>query len=147
MDTIDERILEELTANGRATTSEIGRRVNLSVPAVAERIRKLQDAGVIEGYAARIRRAKSRYRLLAFVSVRLAEPAAITPFCQAMAQHPAVLECHHIAGAFDYLMKVQVADTDGLEEFLSHDLKGQAGVAASNTMVVLSTAKDRPVRY
>ena len=143
MDQIDQSILRELSANGRATVSEISRRVSLSVPAVAERIRKLEEAGIIESYTVKIDRRKGGFGLMAFISVRIDSTEHIEPFREAVLRFPAVLECHHIAGPYDYLLKVLVEDTEGLEEFLSGSLKRISGVAGSNTAVVLSTLKER----
>lgn len=143
MDQIDQGILRELSANGRATVSEISKQVRLSVPAVAERIRKLEESGVIGSYTVQIDRKKSGFGLMAFISVRIESTERIGAFREAVLQFPAVLECHHIAGPYDYLLKVLVEDTEALERFLSDSLKQIPGVAGSNTTVVLSTLKER----
>lgn len=147
MDTMDEKILKELSHNGRATASEISRRVNLSVPAVAERIRKLDEAGIIEGYSIRINRAKANLKLLAFITVQIDKTDNIENFRESIQHISPVLECHHIAGPYDYLIKVLVEDTAALEDFLSHSLKKIPGVINSNTTIVLSTLKEKANWY
>lgn len=146
MDNTDHRILEELSGNGRATVSEISRRVNLSVPAVAERIRKLEEAGIIEGYFAKVSRSKSGLRLLVFIHVQIDKPENAERFRNSIAEIPSILECHHIAGPYDYLLKVLLEDTDALEAFMS-SIKNIRGVVSTNTTVVLSTLKEKTNRY
>jgi Lrp/AsnC family leucine-responsive transcriptional regulator len=141
MDATDERILEALKQNGRATASQIGRLVNLSVPAAAERIRRLAKSGIIEGYTVRLNRALLGYRLLAMVFVGIAATQDIESFRKSAVQCAEILECHHTAGEYDYLLKVLVEDTDALERFLSKKLKAMPGVVRTNTVVVLSTIK------
>lgn len=142
VDSIDWAILRALKANGRATASEISGKVRLSIPAVAERIRKLERAAVIERYTVKVNRAKTPFRLLAFVFVALEETRQIAAFREAIVAQDCVLECHHIAGAYDYLLKVLVEDTAALERFLTETLKGIPGVTKSNTILSLSTLKE-----
>ena len=113
MDNIDTAILDCLKENGRVTASEISKKVKLSIPAVAERIRKLEQNSIIQKYTIKLDR-------------RL----------------PDVLECHHLAGAYDYLLKVSVRDTDALESFLTNKLKKITGVSSSNTFITLATLKE-----
>ena len=148
MDQTDKRILETLAENSRATASEISKLVDLSLPAVSERIRKLEENGIIEQYTIRINRSGCGFHLLAMIFVSLAGTAFIDPFRQAVVEFPQVLECHHIAGDYDYLLKVLAAGTDELENFLSRRLKSIKSVVKTNTLIVLSTLKEsinRPV--
>lgn len=147
MDAMDEKIVRELSRNGRATASDISRRVSLSVPAVAERIRKLDENGVIEQYTVKVNRAKANWKLMAFVSVRIASTEQVENFRTSVVRFPEVLECHHVAGPYDYLLKVLVEDTFALEEFLTNALKKIPGVLSSDTTVVLSTLKEKINRY
>ena len=142
MDAMDNAILQALKENARASASAIGKRVNLSVPAVLERLKKLTDSGMIEGYTARISRAKMGLSLLAFVSVRVDGTANIQGFRDTVVRFPCVLECHHMAGEYDYLLKVAVKDTAALEHFLTGQLKTTQGVAGTNTQIVLATMKE-----
>ncbi|MPM58209.1 Leucine-responsive regulatory protein [bioreactor metagenome] len=142
MDTIDFAILDQLKENARATSSEISKKVNLSIPAVAERIRKLEQAGIIEKYTVKINRNKTGARLLAFIFVNIDQTEQINAFREAIVRHDCVLECHHVAGSYDYILKVALDDTLALENFLSHTLKKIKGVASSNTIITLMTLKE-----
>lgn len=142
MDTIDLAIINVLKDNGRASTSEISRRVNLSVPAVAERIRKMEDSGLIENYTIKINRDKMNYKLLAFIFVSIDKTENVEGFRESIIQYDSVLECHHVAGEYDYLLKVLLEDTKSLEYFLSNILKKIKGVLKSNTIINLSTLKE-----
>ncbi len=142
MDAIDYAILEELKENGRASASEISRKVNLSIPAVAERIRKLERAKVIEKYTIKINRNKMGKRLLAFIFVNIDKTEDIDDFRNEIVVYDCVLECHHVAGSYDYLLKVIAEDTQALESFLSKTLKKVKGVSGSNTIITLMTLKE-----
>lgn len=142
MDDIDRSILNELKANSRMTVSDISKKVKLSVPAVTERIRKMDESGLIEGYSVKINRAKSGYKLLAFVLVVIDRTEQIPAFRSFVTESSEVLECHHLAGEYDYLLKVLVKDTEVLETFLTRTLKSVPGVIRSNTMISLSSLKE-----
>ena len=128
--------------NGRATVSDISRKVSLSIPAVAERIRKLEQSGIIRQYTVRINPKADGYNLLAFILVDLDSSEHTEQFRAQIVRERNVLECHHIAGPNDYLLKVLVADTDELEHFISHVLKKIKGVVSSNTFIRMSTLKE-----
>lgn len=142
MDHIDSKILELLKVNARATVSQISLAVNLSVPAVSERVKKLEKSHVIEGYIAKISRNALGYKLLAMVQVNIDQSAHIAEFRESILGFPEIIECHHVAGEYDYLLKVLVQDTAALEVFLSEKLKTVVGVQKSNTLIVLSTLKE-----
>lgn len=142
MDTIDTAILNCLKENGRATASEISKRVNLSIPAVAERIRKLEQSRTIQKYTVKLDRKKIGQSLLAFICVNIDKTEHITAFRQQITAYDCVLECHHLAGTYDYLLKVSVRDTAELETFLSHSLKQISGVSSSSTFITLATLKE-----
>lgn len=142
MDTVDRTILALLKDNGRLTYSDLGRQVHLSVPAVAERVRRLESSGVIDSYTVRINRSKLNCGMLSFVMVTIERPGQIDDFREKVVEFAEVLECHHIAGEYDYLLKVAVADTAALERFLSVSLKKIEGVVKTNTLIVLSTLKE-----
>ena len=142
MDSIDQLILAELKINGRATAATISQKVNLTVPAVLERMRKLTRAGIIQGYTVKINRQKIGLKLLAYVLVRLEGSAEIPAFRARALHYPCVLECHHMAGAYDYLLKVALADTAALEAFLTDELKADGGIAQTDTMIVLASIKE-----
>lgn len=142
MDQIDIAILNLLKANGRTTASEISKSVNLSIPAVSERIRKLDEGHIIEQYTIKVNRGEMGYHLLAMIFVNIEKTEQIEHFRQTIVSYPEVLECHHLAGEYDYLLKVLVPGTSELEGFLSDKLKTIEGVIKSNTLIVLSTLKE-----
>ncbi|HPF86664.1 MAG TPA: Lrp/AsnC family transcriptional regulator [Candidatus Limiplasma sp.] len=142
MDIIDAAILDALKENARASASQISKQVNLSVPAVAERIRKLESAGIIRGYTVRLDREKTGKPLLAFMLVNIDGTENIRGFRDAMLRQSDVLECHHVAGVQDYLLKVAAENMGALEAFISQTLKTIPGVAATNTMISLLPLKE-----
>ena len=142
MDEINKAILAQLIKNSRSTASEISKQVNLSVPAVAERIRKMETSGMINGYTVKLDRQQLGLQLIAFIMVTLDNSSSIANFRDKMVACPDVLECHHLAGQSDYLLKIRVENTDQLERFLMDVLKKTAGVASSNTLICLSTLKE-----
>ena len=142
MDEIDIKILNHLKENARATASEISKQINLSIPAVAERIRKMEVSGAIEKFTIKINRAQQGYHLLAFIMVTIDKTENIMPFREEICQCPNVLECHHLAGPADYMLKVLVRNTLELEDFLMNKLKKIDGVVSSNTFISLSTLKE-----
>lgn len=142
MDKIDMAILHLLNSNGRATASEISREVHLSIPAVAERIRKMDEANVIENYTVRISREKAGWNIMAFIHVSVDDTENIASFREGISRYPCVLECHHVAGTYDYLLKVLTENMAALDYFLSNSLKTIQGVSSSNTTIVLSTLKE-----
>ncbi|MGE4589272.1 MAG: Lrp/AsnC family transcriptional regulator [Acidaminococcaceae bacterium] len=142
MDNIDKAILNELTQNARMPVSEISKKVSLSIPAVAERIRKLEQNNIIEKYTIKINRQKVEQKLLAFILVNIDSTENIQHFRDTITQSSCVLECHHVAGNHDYLLKVISEDTLSLERFLSKTLKNIKGVVSSNTIISLLTLKE-----
>jgi Lrp/AsnC family leucine-responsive transcriptional regulator len=142
MDHIDDKILTILKKNGKASATEISKIVGLSIPAVAERIRKMEHSGIIEGYGAKISRRKTGYNVTAFVMVNLERSGDVEEFRAKVIQFPQVLECHHVVGPFDYLLKVLVRTPDELENFLMTELNEIPTVASSQTFLCLSTLKE-----
>lgn len=142
MDELDIKILNYLNLNSRATASEISKIINLSVPAVSERIRKMELSGSIEKFTIKINREKQGYHLLAFIMVVIDKTENILPFRETVCGCKNVLECHHLAGPADYMLKVLVRNTAELEDFLMNKLKKIEGVVSSNTFISLSTLKE-----
>lgn len=142
LDMVDMKILKILKENSRTTYSEISKMVLLSVPAVAERIRKLEAEKVISQYTLKLNRKKFGLNILAFIFVSIDKPENSAHFRETIRQNEWVLECHHIAGEYDYLLKVLVESTDKLEVFITHILKKTMGVAKTNAQIVLSTVKE-----
>ena len=141
MDAIDLKILRLLKGNSRTTNSEIGKQVSLSLPAVSERIRKLEESDVIRRYTIKLNRERFQLNLLAFIFVTLDQKEKAELFRETVRNCDSILECHHITGEYDYLLKVAVKDTTELESLISA-LKRSTGVARTNTIVTLSTQKE-----
>jgi Lrp/AsnC family transcriptional regulator, leucine-responsive regulatory protein len=142
MDSFDSKVLAFLSREGRATWVELGQHLGLSAPAAAERVRKLEERGVIRGYAALLDAASIGYPLTAYISVSLTSHKQRAAFLRAIAKMEQVAECHHVAGDDDYLLKVRCQGTQNLDHLLAKELKDKLGVARTRTTIVLSTAKE-----
>ena len=142
-DELDRLILQELQQDARISNAELARRVELSPPATLARIRRLEESGLIQGYSAKVDRKLAGYDLLCFVSVSLQvhDTEQLYAFRNAVREIPRVLECHHVTGDYDYLLKVVAHDTADLEDFLVNQLTPAPGVARIHTSVVLSETK------
>jgi Lrp/AsnC family leucine-responsive transcriptional regulator len=147
LDDLDRRILTLLQEDASVSSAELARRVELSAGGLQKRVRKLQDAGVILGQVALLDREAVGLDLLCFVHVTLAhhQPDAVRGFREAIQEMPEVLECHHLTGEFDYLLKVVVENHRQLEHFLVDELTPAPGVDKIRTSIVLSDVKSSTV--
>jgi Lrp/AsnC family leucine-responsive transcriptional regulator len=146
LDPLDRKLLRLLATDGRASYQALADAVGLSRPAVMERVKRLEAAGFITGYGARVNRAKVGYPVTAFVAVRYANSAYAgdEPQMRALERHPGVLECHHVAGEDCYVLKVAAPDLERLEDVLRH-LRGSATTPVSTrTTIVLGTVFEKP---
>jgi Lrp/AsnC family leucine-responsive transcriptional regulator len=142
MDKLDYRIVDILQRDGRATQLEISRSVGLSQPAVAERIRKLEERGVITGYAARVDAAKLGKDITAFIGVGIEHPRHFDEFTRQVLAMPEVLEAHRVAGQDSYILKVRTSNTKTLDTLLVGALRTISGVTRTHTTIVLSSMKE-----
>lgn len=142
MDAVDYQIVDLLQRDGRATQLELSRSVGLSQPAVAERIRKLEERGVITGYAARVDASKLGKDITAFIGVSIEHPKYFEGFAKKVLALPDVLECHRVAGQDSYILKVKTANTRSLDQLLVETLRTIAGVTRTHTTIVLSSIKE-----
>jgi Lrp/AsnC family transcriptional regulator, leucine-responsive regulatory protein len=142
MDSLDYRILDMLQRDGRATQLEIARAINLSQPATAERIRKLEDRGVITGYAARVDATKLGKDITAFIGVTIEHPKYFERFSQKVLELPEIQEAHRVAGQDSYLLKVKTANTKSLDQLLVETLRTIEGVTRTHTTIVLTSIKE-----
>ncbi len=142
-DQLDRAILEELQVNGRISVADLARKVFLSPPAVYQRMKRLERAGMIRGYVALIDREQAGLDVLCFirVSVQGHSREQMEAMRAAVGALPQVLECYHMAGAFDLLLKVVAADNRALERFISEHLMTLAGIEKIETSVVLNEFK------
>lgn len=142
MDAIDHRLVQLLQANGRATQLELAKEIKLSQPATAERIRKLEDQGVIRGYRAQVDAAALGKDVTAFVGLSIEHPKYFEGFAKKVLALDEVLECHRVAGNDSYLLKVKTQNTATLDALLVETLRTIAGVTRTHTTIVLSSVKE-----
>jgi len=143
LDDIDRTILGILQADGRTTIADLARAVGLSSAATHARVRGLERDGLIRGYVALVDRERAGFDLLCFVSVslQLHRPNLVASFPRRVAEIPEVLECHHVTGEYDYLLKVVVRGRHELERFIVDRLTPIPGVAKVQTSLVLRELK------
>lgn len=143
LDKIGKNILRELQNDGRISNIELSARVNLSPAACLERVRKLHDAGYILGYTAQLNPQMLDVSLLVFIEVVLdrTTPDVFDAFKRSIQVIPEVLECHMVAGGFDYLVKARVKDMNAYREFLGKSLLQLQGVRETHTYAVMEEVK------
>ena len=142
LDAIVRHILSLIQENCRLPLAKIGEQVGLSAPAVTERVKKLEDSGVITGYHAVLNARLLGMDIAAFIGVSIGHPKAIGGFEKAIDALEDVLECHHVTGAHTLLLKVKTTNTSSLEELIRR-IRSIDGVVQTETMVVLSTHTER----
>jgi Lrp/AsnC family leucine-responsive transcriptional regulator len=145
LDPTSRHILRLLAEDGRASYQAIADVVGLSRPAVMERVKRLEEAGLIQGYHARLDRAKAGFPITAFVSIRYPVTSRIgdEPISQALAHDPQVLECHHVAGEDCYILKVAATSLESLENVLRR-IKEPGTPVSTRTTIVLSSVFEKP---
>jgi Lrp/AsnC family leucine-responsive transcriptional regulator len=131
--------------DGRATWTELASLIDLSAPSTAERVRKLEATGLIEGYTACVNPRALGYSLLAFVALSAADPAHHEEILHWINNAGEVQECHIVAGEHDYLLKVRCRDAEHLERFLREQIRSLAGVRTTTTVVLLTTKETAAV--
>ena len=141
LDDIDIKILRKIQLQGRVTWSELGNLLGLSAPAAADRVRRLEERGIIRGYTAVLEPEKI-CGITAFISVIVERPEHRDAFLDAVQSLDQVQECHHTAGSEDYLLKVRCHSLRQLEQLVSVGLKGLNGVIKTRTTIVMSTVKE-----
>ena len=143
LDELDISILEILQLEARISNAELARRVNLSPPATLARVRRLEENGYIERYVALVNRRQAGYDMFCFVrvSLQLHDIEQVTGFREAVQHMPEVMECHHVTGDYDYILKVVARNTQDLEDFLINRLTPIPGVARIYTSLVLNEVK------
>jgi Lrp/AsnC family leucine-responsive transcriptional regulator len=142
LDPIDYRLLDLLQSDARTTQAQLGAAVGLSQPAVAERIRKLEEQGAIRGVVARLDPRCLGNDIRAFIGVRISHPRYHDTFAEAIRDIPEVLECHRVAGSDSYLLKVVSRNTGSLDQLISGTLRRITGVTRTQTTIALSTVKE-----
>jgi len=143
LDDTDRRLLRTLQADGRISNAELAERCNLSPSACSDRVRRLRESGFITGYTALLDPEKLERGVLIFVEVVLdrTTPEVFETFAAAARRAPDVLECHMVAGGFDYLIKSRVRDLAAWRTFLEEVLVRIPGVRETRTYAVLEEVK------
>jgi len=141
MDNLDIKILKLLQQNSRITASEISSKINLSVPAVGDRLKKLDASGIIEKYTVILNAKKMNKNLMIIMFVSLECPKYTDPFINIIQLDDEIVECHYLAGDFDYALKIITESTESLERILNK-IKNIPGVQKTKTNVSLSTIKN-----
>jgi Lrp/AsnC family leucine-responsive transcriptional regulator len=143
VDHIDRKILRALQEDGRITNAALAEKCGLSNAACFERVRRLRDGGVILGYTALLDPAKLDRELMIFIEVLLDRTTddAFAAFADHVRKLPDVMECHMVAGGFDYLLKVRVADMAAYRAFLGDTLVALPGIRETRTYAVLEEVK------
>tara|TARA_B100001250_G_scaffold408241_1_gene430285 strand:+ start:2592 stop:3050 length:459 start_codon:yes stop_codon:yes gene_type:complete len=144
IDQIDRQLLETLQLNSRTTNAELAKQVGLSPSSTLERVKKLEASGIINRYITLLNPRKAGYNCFTFVEVRLARHGAapVEDFFKSIATISEVLECHHITGEADFLLKVATKDIQAYEGLILHQLSALPNVQNMKTSVVLSTFKN-----
>ena len=144
LDAIDLKILAELQRDGRLSNVALAKIVGLSPTPCSERVRALEAAGIIGGYAARLDAERLDLGLLVFVEILLDKttPDIFERFAAAVRRAPEVLECHMVAGGFDYLVKVRVTDMAAYRAFLGEVLSKVPGIRETHTYAVMERVKE-----
>ena len=142
-DQLDRAILKELQANGRISVADLARKIHLSAPAVHNRIKRLEKAGIITGYVALLDREAAGYDLLCFIQVTI-QPHTREHFAcwqEAAERLPQILACYHMASGYDLLLKVAVKNNKALDRFIAEHLMTLPGVERIETGMVLNELK------
>ena len=143
LDKTDRRILAQLQLDGRISTVDLAERIGLSPTSTSERLRRLQREGYVTGFRAMLDPQRVGLGLLVFVEVSLDKttPDVFEKFADAVRRAPEVLECHMVAGGFDYLVKTRVADMAAYRRFLGEILLALPGVKETRTYAVMEEVK------
>lgn len=141
-DAIDLQIIDALQEHGRIPHAKLAEQVGLSAPSVIERVKKLEDSGVITGYHASVDARKLGKDVTAFIGVSIGNQRTIGPFEETVTRLPDVLECHHVTGEHTVLLKIKTCNTASLERLIG-TIRLISGVTRTETMIVLSTHTER----
>ncbi len=144
MDKTDRKILNILQQNGRITNADLAKAINMSPPPTLERVKKLEKAGIIKKYVALLDPVAVGYDTLTFVEVTLSRHGRdmVQEFIDAVQKIDEIMECHHVTGDADFLLKIAVKNIRAYEELVIHKLTDLPHVQHLKTMVVLSTFKN-----
>jgi Lrp/AsnC family leucine-responsive transcriptional regulator len=142
LDETDRRLLDMLQRDGQQSMAELSKAIGIAPSTLNDRVKRLGRLGIITGMHAHLDPHALGLSLLAFVFVAWSERGVEAEFLRRIAAAPDVVECHHVTGAWNYLLKVRVRDTRALEAFLGNVLKQVEGLQRTETLIVLSSPKE-----
>ena len=147
LDVFDRKILDVVAVDGRISVTDLAKRIGLSKSPTQARLRRLEESGVIRGYRALFDPIRLGRDYVAFVEVKLSDTreAALAAFNAAVTQVPEIEQCHLIAGAFDYLLKVRTAGMGGYRLVLADRISTLPHVASTSTYVAMQAVKEEAV--
>ena len=142
-DAIDKKLISFLQADSKQTNKELSNKLNLSVTAVYERIKKLEQQGVISKYVALVKKEKVDKSFVAFCHIKLIQHTQdyVVKFENEVANLQGVMECYHISGDYDYLLKVIVEDMEAFREFMVNKLTSIHHIGSTHSMFVINEVK------
>ncbi|PKG52272.1 MULTISPECIES: Lrp/AsnC family transcriptional regulator [Olleya] len=142
-DAIDRKLLQLLQNDSKQTNKELSNKLNLSVTAVFERIKKLENNGVINKYVALVKKEKVEKSFVAYCHIKLSQHIQeyVVQFEKEVTNLTEVLECHHISGDYDYILKVMVKDMEAFREFMVEKLTNINHIGSTHSMFVISEVK------
>jgi len=144
MDPIDRKLIAALQTDGRISNADLARRIDLAPSTTLERVRRLEERGVIRGYRAQLDPRALGFQMQAMVLIVLDrhQVGPIDEFEARIRAVPEVKACHHLTGRYDYMVHVVVRDIDHLRDLVTHTLAATRGVEKQETFLVLSTVKE-----
>ena len=144
MDTIDKKLLKLLQTDSKKTTKELSLKLDLSVTAVYERIKKLEREGIIQNYVALINRSKVDKGFIVFCHIKLIKHTRefLTKFENQVVKLSEILECHHVSGDYDYILKIAVKDMEEYREFLVTKLTTLDHIGSTHSTFMISEVKN-----
>lgn len=143
LDAYDLKLLDLLTSNSKLTITELSEACGLTRTPVFERIRKMEENGVIKGYKARVNHEKAGFSIHAFCNVSLKEHSKefLNTFEEEIIAHKEVVACHHIAGMFDYLLEIRVKDMRAYQDLISEKLAGMENIGNVQSSFVMKAIR------
>lgn len=144
LDAIDKKILELVQNDSKKTTKELSIKLNLSVTAVYERVRKLEREGIIEKYVALVNKTKVEKGFLVFCHLKLIQHSReyIQIFEKEVAQLSEVVECYHVSGDYDYILKIVVKDMEAYRQFLINKLTSLSHIGSTHSTFMIDEIKN-----
>jgi DNA-binding Lrp family transcriptional regulator len=147
LDVIDHKLLDILQANGKITNAQLSKDVGLSPAPTLERVKKLEQSGIIQSYHAQVNREKVGLGVMTYVQVTLKghQKSIIEAFTNKINKVPEIIECHHVTGQCDFLLKVIAKDINHYQQLIMDTINEIEVVASTQTMVILQTIKNSKV--